>query len=86
MSPGPSYHQPSFTVKEVDTNGCGDVFHGVYAAGLVKGMPAAERIRFASAVAACKATRPGGQQGIPRWEEAARFSRERAGEALRAVR
>jgi sulfofructose kinase len=67
----------------VDTNGCGDVFHGVYAAALSEGMPAAERIRFASAVAALKATQPGGQQGIPRRSEADRFLVERSKEALR---
>ena len=81
--PGTVYHQPSFAVPEVDTNGCGDVFHGVYAAGLVSGMSGAFRIRFASAVAACKATRPGGQQGIPSRVEAEQFIRAREGEALR---
>jgi sugar/nucleoside kinase (ribokinase family) len=82
--PGTVYHQPAFAVKEVDTNGCGDVFHGVYAAGLVKGTPAAERIRFAAAVAACKATGPGGQKGIPFRDEVERFYHEREGEAVRA--
>jgi sulfofructose kinase len=82
--PGMVYHQPAFVVKEVDTNGCGDVFHGVYAAGLVEGMPVARRIRFAAAVAACKATRPGGQVGIPSREQAESFFREQEGEAPRA--
>ena len=82
--PGIVYHQPAFAVKEADTNGCGDVFHGVYAAGLVRGLPAAARIRFAAAVAACKATRPGGQQGIPSRDEAERFFREREREATRS--
>ncbi len=81
--PGTVYHQPSFAVTEVDTNGCGDVFHGVYAAGLVRGMSVAPRVRFASAVAACKATRPGGQQGIPSRDEAERFMRARESEAAR---
>lgn len=82
--PGVVYHQPGFPVAEVDTNGCGDVFHGVYAAGLSEGMPASERIRFASAVAALKATQPGGQKGIPLRPEADRFSREREKEAPRS--
>lgn len=77
------YHQPAFRVQEVDTNGCGDVFHGVYAAGLSEGMGAAERIRFAAAVAAQKATQPGGQKGIPRRADADRFCAERATEAPR---
>lgn len=57
--------QPAFRVKAVDTTGCGDVFHGAYAAGLVRGMPLAERIRFASGAAALKALKRGGQPGAP---------------------
>jgi sulfofructose kinase len=78
------YHQPGFQVQEVDTNGCGDVFHGVYAAALSEGMPAPERIRFASAVAALKATQPGGQKGIPLRPAADRFCRERSKESPRS--
>ena len=77
------YHQPAFRVREVDTNGCGDVFHGVYAAGLSEGMNAEKRVRFAAAVAAQKATQPGGQRGIPRRADADRFCAERRTEALR---
>jgi sugar/nucleoside kinase (ribokinase family) len=76
--PGVVFHQPAFAVEAVDTNGCGDVFHGVYAAGVSEGMPAEERIRFAAAVAALKATHPGGQQGIPRRADADRFEAEHA--------
>jgi len=78
------YRQPGFKVQEADTNGCGDVFHGVYAAALSEGMPAGSRIRFASAVAALKATQPGGQKGIPLRPEADRFFHERAEEAQRS--
>jgi sulfofructose kinase len=82
--PGMVYHQPGFRVREVDTNGCGDVFHGVYAAMLCEGMPVAERVRFASAVAALKASRPGGQTAIPMRSGADRYYRERSAEALRS--
>ena len=57
--------QRAFKVEAVDTTGCGDVFHGAYAAGLADGLDVRERIVFASAAAALKATRPGGQTGIP---------------------
>lgn len=57
--------QSAFEVEVVDTTGCGDVFHGAYASALARGVERAERIRFASAVAALKATQPGGQVGIP---------------------
>jgi len=82
--PGVVYHQPGFRVQEVDTNGCGDVFHGVYAAGLSEGMSAEVRIRFASAVAALKAMRQGGQTAIPMRAGADRFFMEKAGQAPRA--
>jgi ribokinase len=55
----------TFQVEVVDTTGCGDVFHGAYAALLAAGEPIDQRIRYASACAALKATRPGGQSGIP---------------------
>jgi sugar/nucleoside kinase (ribokinase family) len=48
-------HHPAFPVKAVDTTGCGDVFHGVYAARLACGDDLEQRIRFASAAAALKA-------------------------------
>jgi sugar/nucleoside kinase (ribokinase family) len=62
------HHQPAFPVAAVDTTGCGDVFHGAYASALARGLNLDDRIRFASAAAALKATRPGGQAGIPRRE------------------
>jgi len=58
-------HQIAFPVGTVDTTGCGDVFHGVYAAALAENLPVQRRILLASAAAALKATQPGGQAGIP---------------------
>jgi sugar/nucleoside kinase (ribokinase family) len=58
-------HQAAFAVDVVDTTGCGDVFHGAYASALARGLELQQRIRFASAAAALKATRRGGQAGIP---------------------
>lgn len=58
-------HQPAFRVPVVDTTGCGDVFHGAYAAALAYGFPLSRRLRFASAAAAIKATQLGGQTGCP---------------------
>lgn len=62
---GKVLHHPAYQVVTVDTTGCGDVFHGAYASALAEGVPLARRIAFASAAAALKATRPGGQEGIP---------------------
>jgi sulfofructose kinase len=66
-------HQPAFAVTALDTTGCGDVFHGAYAAALVKGLSVAGCVRIASAAAAIKATRLGGQRGSPRWAEVEEF-------------
>ncbi len=71
-------HQPAFRVAVVDTTGCGDVFHGAYAAGLVRGLGVTERVRLAAAAAALKATRPGGQAGAPTQAEVEQFLNPRA--------
>lgn len=79
--PAQARFQPAFAVEVVDTNGCGDVFHGAYASCLVRGMPMSERVRFAAATAAIKAAFVGGQKGIPTRAEVERFLRARADEA-----
>jgi sugar/nucleoside kinase (ribokinase family) len=57
-------HQPAYRAQAVDSTGCGDVFHGAYAAALADARPLAERIRFASAAAALKAAAPAGEAGL----------------------
>jgi sulfofructose kinase len=74
----PPCHAPAFKVNIVDTTGCGDVFHGAYAAALAFEMSLPERVRFASAAAAIKATRHGGQRGIPRRAELDQFLKKAA--------
>jgi sulfofructose kinase len=66
-------HQPAFLVDVVDSTGCGDVFHGAYAAALARGAGSGERITFASAAAAIKAQTAGGQTGIPKLTEVESF-------------
>jgi len=66
-------HCPAFSVATVDTTGCGDVFHGVYAAALSRDLPLLERLRLASAAAALKAARAVGHSGIPTAGEITRF-------------
>ncbi len=61
----PAVHVPGFQVAVVDTTGCGDVFHGVYAASIARGESIADAVLLANASAAMKATRPGGRLGIP---------------------
>jgi sulfofructose kinase len=50
-------HHPAFAIQAADTTGCGDVFHGAYAASLARGDALDDRIRFAGAAAALKAER-----------------------------
>jgi sulfofructose kinase len=72
-APDQPRHQPAFPVQVVDTTGCGDVFHGAYAAALTHGLPAEDRMCYAAAAAALKATKPGGQAGIPTRAEVEAF-------------
>jgi sulfofructose kinase len=58
-------HMPAYQVSVVDTTGCGDVFHGAYAAGLARGEDVRAAIAVATAAAGIKATRLGGRAGIP---------------------
>ena len=62
---GPVRHFPAFQVQAVDTTGCGDVFHGAYAASIAGGESIDRAIQVATAAAALKATRAGGRTGIP---------------------
>ena len=52
------HHHPAFAVTAANTTGCGDVFHGAYAAALARGDSLENRLTFASAAAALKASRP----------------------------
>jgi sugar/nucleoside kinase (ribokinase family) len=75
---GEVQHFPAFKVQVVDTTGCGDVFHGAYAACIARGEEVRTAIRVATAAAGIKATRPGGRAGIPDRAAVERFlSRER---------
>lgn len=58
-------HEKAFRVTAIDTTGCGDVFHGAYAAELARGLRDADCLRIASGAAALKATRSGAQAGAP---------------------
>ncbi|MCC7281817.1 MAG: ribokinase [Acetobacteraceae bacterium] len=61
---GACFTVPAFPVRVTDTTGCGDVFHGAYALGLVEGKAPVDAARFASAVAAVKAERGNGWDGM----------------------
>jgi sugar/nucleoside kinase (ribokinase family) len=75
-------HVPACSVDVVDTTGCGDVFHGAYAASLARGEPVEHRVAFATAAAALKATASGGQAGIPSRADVQALLRQRGGASL----
>ncbi len=62
---GPIVHVPALSVNVVDTTGCGDVFHGVYAAAIARDESIGQAVRAATVAAGLKATRKGGRAGIP---------------------
>jgi sugar/nucleoside kinase (ribokinase family) len=58
-------------VAVVDTNGCGDVLHGAYAAALARGELTEARLRYGVAAAGIYAGRPGGWDHLPAHGEVA---------------
>ena len=66
---------PSFKVKEVDTNGAGDVFHGAFAFAQIQGYDYYKSCVFASAASALKCTKLGAREAAPVYEETINFLR-----------
>ena len=56
---------PAFLVDAVDTNGSGDVFHGAFAAAMIKGYSYMDCCLFASATSAIKCTGIGARESVP---------------------
>ena len=55
-------------IKVNDTLGAGDVYHGAFLAGLIKGFSVRETAKFANAVAGIKIGYIGGRAGIPTFD------------------
>jgi ribokinase len=72
---GPLVRQPIFAVDAVDTTGCGDVYHGAYAVGLVRGDDLAGCMELAAAAAALKCRGLGGRAALPTAAELDAFVR-----------
>ena len=67
------FQLPAYDVPVMDTLGAGDVFHGAFLAGLLRGWDAKRTADFSNAVSAIKCTRAGGRAGIPDFDTAIRF-------------
>ena len=68
---------PAFLVEAVDTNGSGDVFHGAFAAAMVKGYSYKDCCLFASATSAIKCTGVGARQSVPDERTVLEFLKDR---------
>ena len=62
-------HWPTTAVAALDTSGCGDVFCGVFAAGLAEDHPLERTVMRAQKAAALAAARPGAFASIPHRHE-----------------
>ena len=58
------YYSPGFVVETVDTTGAGDIFHGAFAYGLLKGWNIERILDFSNAMAGLNCTRVGARGGI----------------------
>ncbi len=67
---------PVYTVEVLDSNGSGDVFHGAFAAGIVKGFDSLKCCYFSSAVSALKCMGIGARESVPNFDTVKNFLKE----------
>ena len=67
---------PVFPAVVVDSNGAGDVFHGAFAAALLRGFDYLTCCRFASATSALKCGGVGARESVPSFDEVKNFLKE----------
>jgi ribokinase len=77
ITPEKTFHTPAFNVDVVDTTGAGDVFHGAYLFGLLKGWDLETIAIFSSAVSAIECTFLGGRSQIPNFHQVNDFLKVR---------
>ena len=68
LSEGRVIERPAYPVEPMDTTGCGDVFHGGFIFGLLKGWNVDRCLDFAAWAAAMVSLQLGGRAGIPSLE------------------
>ena len=67
---------PIYPAEVVDSNGSGDVFHGAFAAGLMRGFDTQRCCHFSSAVSALKCTGIGARESVPDFETVRTYMKE----------
>lgn len=71
-----------YAVKAVDTTAAGDTFCGYFLAGLTKGLPMEDILKYASMASAIAVSRQGASTSIPTWEEVIHFEEAHTKEEL----
>ena len=67
---------PVYPTEVVDSNGSGDVFHGAFAAGMMKGYDFFKCCHFSSAVSAMKCMGIGARESVPDFETVRKYMKE----------
>ena len=67
---------PIYPAVVVDSNGSGDVFHGAFAAAIVKGYDFEKCCHFSSAVSGLKCTGVGARESVPDFETTRKYLKE----------
>ncbi len=73
LEKGKMLRLPARPVVPVDTTGAGDVFHGAFAFGLLKGFRLTKNLTFSSAASALSVQQPGARTSIPKLEQVQLF-------------
>jgi sulfofructose kinase len=58
-------HLPAYPAHAVDTTAAGDIFHGAFAHGMLRGWSLEDTLRFAAMTASLSVRVPGGRTSIP---------------------
>ncbi len=69
------FYSPAFQVNAIDTTGAGDIFHGAFVYGIVKGMSIEQNLEFSCAAAGLACTGIGARGGIATLDEIERLIR-----------
>lgn len=67
---------PIYPAEVVDSNGSGDVFHGAFAAAVIRGFSYETCCHFSSAVSAIKCTGVGARESVPDYETVRDYLKE----------
>ena len=73
---GTAVWYPIYPAEVVDSNGAGDVFHGAFAAAVVKGFDPEKCCHFSSAVSGLKCTGVGARESVPDFDTVKQYMKE----------